>query len=205
MQIIIVGCGKVGSLLASVLIDRGHDIVIIESDSQLLERVSELNCIKILGVPIDRDVLRQAGIENADIVCTVTQNDNINIMVAQIAHHVFHVPRIITRVFHPDSRPVFENFGLDTVCSTELTVQEFLRHINKEKQVGSQSVFGNTIHYSRSSLAVELLGTPIENLTTDTGQVIIGILRNGKLVLAKPGMKVQKGDELVLADVTTGA
>ncbi|MDD4744523.1 MAG: NAD-binding protein, partial [Eubacteriales bacterium] len=93
MQIIVVGCGKVGASLAGVLVDQGHDVVIVENDSQLLRAASELDCIKINGVPIDRDVLRQAGIETADVVCAVTQNDNINIMVAQIAEHVFFVPR----------------------------------------------------------------------------------------------------------------
>ncbi|MDD3930628.1 MAG: TrkA family potassium uptake protein [Clostridiaceae bacterium] len=204
MQIVIVGCGKVGSLLASVLIDRGHDIVIVESDSQLLENVESLDCIKITGVPIDRDVLRQAGIENADVLCTVTQNDNINIMVAQIAQTIFHVPRIITRVFNPHSRPVFENLGLDTVCSTELTVDAFLTQLDGEKPAGQQPVFGKTIQYSRTKLDEALHGTAIEDLASDSGKLIIGILRNGELLLAQPGIKVQPGDELILANAESG-
>ncbi len=134
MQIIVVGCGKVGSSLATILVERGHDVVIVENDSQLIQSAADLDCIKITGVPIDRDVLRQAGIETADVLCAVTQNDNINIMVAQIADLIFKVPRIISRIFNPGSRSVFEEFGLDAVCSTDLTVQDFLRRIDGEKE-----------------------------------------------------------------------
>ncbi len=133
MQIIVIGCGKVGASLARQLVTYGHDVVIIESDGKLIQNADDLDCIKITGVPIDRDVLRQAGIETADVICAVTQNDNINIMVAQIAQDVFNVGKIITRIFNPISREVFEEFGLNTICSTELTVEAFLRKIAGEK------------------------------------------------------------------------
>ena len=129
MQIIVIGCGKVGSSLASSLVDLGHDVVIIENDSNLMQLADDIDCIKITGVPIDRDVLKQAGIETADAVCAVTQNDNINIMAAQVAREVFGVKKIITRVFNPASREVFDEFGLNTICSTDLTVQAFLREL----------------------------------------------------------------------------
>ncbi|MCD8499036.1 MAG: TrkA family potassium uptake protein [Clostridiales bacterium] len=107
MQIIIIGCGKVGSSLARQLVALEHDVVIIESDSKLMLQADDIDCIKITGVPIDRDVLRQAGIETADVVCCVTQVDNINIMSSQIAQDVFHVPKIITRIFNPVNKDVF--------------------------------------------------------------------------------------------------
>ena len=122
MQIIIIGCGKVGSALAGELIDQGHEVVIIESDLQAIQNADDLDCIKITGVPIDRDVLKQAGIETADVLCAVTQNDNINIMVAQIAKEIFKVPRIVARIFNPISREVFDQFQINTICQTELTV-----------------------------------------------------------------------------------
>ena len=111
MQIIVVGCGKVGSTLAAALIAQNHDVVIIDQDEQLLAAAADLDCIKISCVPIDRDILRQAGIETADFLCAVTQNDNINIMVSQIADLIFKVPHIIARIYNPASRSVFEAFG----------------------------------------------------------------------------------------------
>ncbi|MDW7656069.1 MAG: NAD-binding protein [Bacillota bacterium] len=201
MQIIVVGCGKVGSSLATILVERGHDVVIVENDSQLIQSAADLDCIKITGVPIDRDVLRQAGIETADVLCAVTQNDNINIMVAQIADLIFKVPRIISRIFNPGSRSVFEEFGLDAICSTDLTVQDFLRRIDGEKEAFQQRVFGSSVVYISVPTDHIVVGEEVANLTSDTGKLIFGIIRKGRLMLAVPGLRIQADDELVLADL----
>ena len=197
----IIGCGKVGSALADALIRQGHDVVIIESDSRLIQNADDLDCIKITGVPIDRDVLKQAGIETADVLCAVTQNDNINIMVAQIASEIYNIPRIITRVFNPASREAFDQFDLNTICSTDLTVQAFLRKIAGETQEQTHRVFDVNVLYTSSPIDQELIGEDIANLTTDTGKLIFGLLRQGRLLLAVPGLKVLAGDEMVLADI----
>ena len=201
MQIIVVGCGKVGSSLAAALLGQDHDVVIVENDEQLVAAAAELDCSKITGVPIDRDVLRQAGIETADVLCAVTQNDNINILVSQIADLIFKVPHIIARIFNPASRSVFETFGLDAVCSTDLTVQELLLRIEGKTKSVRQPVFGSQVIYSTVPIGAELVGEAVTNLTSDTGKLVFGILRKGKLQLVRPGVTVQAGDELVLADL----
>jgi len=159
MQIIIIGCGKVGSSLARQLVALEHDVVIIESDSKLMLQADDIDCIKITGVPIDRDVLRQAGIETADVVCCVTQNDNINIMTSQIAQDVFHIPKIITRIFNPVNKDVFEEFGLNTICSTELTVDAFLREIEGEKTPRFISFMAPLLSTQRSARIVTSTAT----------------------------------------------
>jgi trk system potassium uptake protein TrkA len=201
MQIIVIGCGKVGSSLARELVQKGHDVVIIESDSKLMEQADDLDCIKITGVPIDRDVLKQAGIQTADVVCSVTQNDNINIMSAEIAREVFKIDKIITRIFNPTSREVFEEFGLNTICSTELTVDAFLRKIAEEEHEQTQKVYGATILYTTVPINKDLVGEDVLDLSTDTGKLVFGILRQGRLLLATQGLRVVAGDELVLADL----
>ena len=201
MQIIIIGCGKVGSSLARQLVALEHDVVIIESDSKLMLQADDIDCIKITGVPIDRDVLRQAGIETADVVCSVTQNDNINIMSAQIAQDVFHVPKIITRIFNPLNKDVFEEFGLSTICSTELTVDAFLREIEGEQNMQIHQLYGTPVVYSTVPTDKEILGDNVCDLSTNTGKLVFGLIRNGRMMLAVPGLKVQEGDQLVLADL----
>jgi trk system potassium uptake protein len=201
MHIIIIGCGKVGAALAGELVSQGHDVVIVDSDPQLIQNADDLNCIKITGVPIDRDILRQAGIETADVLCATTQNDNINIMVAQIAREIFSVPKIIARIFNPVNRQVFDEFNLDTICQTELSVQAFLRKIAGETEENIHRIFSADILYTQAPIDKALNGEDISNLSTDTGKLIFGLLRNGHLHLAVPGLKVQAGDELVLADI----
>ena len=201
MQIIIIGSGKVGSALASELDRQGHEVVIVDSSLKMSENVDKRNFIKIYGVPIDREVLRQAGIETADVLCAVMQNDNINIMVAQIADQIFHVPQIIARIFDPANREVFETFNINTVCQTELTVQAILRRIAGERQEEQHRVYNANILYSRVPVAEEFVGEEICDLATDTDKVVFGLIRKGKLQLALPGLMVQDGDELVLAAV----
>lgn len=199
MQIIVVGCGKVGANLASRLIEQEHDVIIVENDAKLMQNATDLDCIKITGVPIDRDILKQAGIETADILCAVTQTDNINIMVAQIATDVFAVPKVLTRVFNPANTDVFAAFGLDTICSTELTVQAFLRKISDEKNELSCRVYDNQIMFTQVSVQEDIIGEEIRELQADSGKLIIGILRSGKLHLATEKVKIAKDDKLILA------
>ena len=201
MHIIVVGCGKVGSSLSSVLIEQQHDVVIVESDLELMQNAADLDCIKISGVPIDRDVLKQAGIETADIVCAVTQSDNINIMVSQIASDVFHVDKTITRIFNPINRDVYDAFGLNTVCSTELTVQAFMRKIAGETDERIVDICQASIMFSHVPIDEELEGVEITELTSDGGKLIFGLLREGVFHLAVRNLKVKKGDELVLAEL----
>ncbi len=201
MQIIVIGCGKVGASLSRELVRLGHDVVIIESDSRLMQQADDLDCIKITGVPIDRDVLKQAGIQTADVVCAVTPNDNINIMCSEIAREIFRVDKIITRIFNPINREVFDEFGLNTICSTELTVNTFLRKIAEEGREQTQSVYGATILYTTVPIEKDLIGEDVSNLSTDTGKLVFGLMRRGRLLLGTPGLRVASGDELVLADL----
>ncbi len=201
MQIIVIGCGKVGASLARQLVELDHDVVIIESDSKLMSQADDIDCIKITGIPIDRDVLKQAGIQTADVVCAVTQNDNINIMTAQIAKDVFGVKRIVTRIFNPISKEVFEEFGLNTICSTELTVDAFLREIEGEQDTEVHQLYGSPVVYTTVTIGKDIIGDSVCDLSTDTGKLVFGVVRYGKLMLAIPGLKVQSGDLLVLADL----
>lgn len=201
MQIIVIGCGKVGASLAAQLIHLEHDVVIIDSDPTLIQAADELDCIKITGVPIDRDVLRQAGIETADIVCAVTQNDNINIMSAQIAQEYFRVPKVITRVFNPTNQSVFNELGLDSICSTALTVQAFLRAIQEESHEERHLLYGARMLYTRTTIDPKLAGNNVTDLTTDQGKLIVGVYRHNRLLLAADGLKTQVGDQIVLAEI----
>ncbi len=132
MNILVVGCGRVGANLVRELDEAGHDVAVLDDDVDSLKRLSEFDDydfagVAVVGVPIDVDVLRKAGLETCDAVAAVTDNDNINIMVAQIARDIFHVQKAVARVSDPGLNRTFrEQFQLDTVCPTDLTVQAAL-------------------------------------------------------------------------------
>ena len=117
MYIVIAGCGRLGSHLAASMSGKGHDIAIIDSDSGNFAKLEpDFDGITITGVPIDEDVLRKAGIERADVLAAVTNDDNLNIMVAQIASRVFKVRSVFVRIGDPKKEEFYKNnFGLNTL------------------------------------------------------------------------------------------
>ena len=123
MYIIVAGCGKIGANLVKTRANDGHDVVVIDPNEENFAQLENgTNCLTITGMPIDEDVLKSAGIERADALLAVTSDDNVNIMTAQIASQLYHVPHVVTRVYDPEKDEVLRHMGLTTVCPTMLTV-----------------------------------------------------------------------------------
>ena len=123
MYIIVAGCGKIGANLVKTLSNDGHDVVVIDPNEENFTQLDNgTNCLTITGMPIDEDVLKSAGIERADALLAVTSDDNVNIMTAQIASQLYHMPHVVTRVYDPEKDEVLRHMGLTTVCPTMLTV-----------------------------------------------------------------------------------
>ena len=123
MYIIVAGCGKIGANLVKNLSNDGHDVVVIDPNEENFTQLENgTNCLTITGMSIDEDVLKSAGIEHADALCAVTSEDNVNIMTAQIAKQLYHVPHVVTRLYDPEKDGIMRQMGLTTVCPTMLTV-----------------------------------------------------------------------------------
>ena len=123
MYIIIIGCGRLGSMLAEDLSDSGHNISIVDREAKNLATLgSGFNGLRIKGIEFDNDILLEAGIKNADYIISATPYDNINITVALIAKKIFKVPRIIARINDPKKKRVYDGLGIETINPTELSV-----------------------------------------------------------------------------------
>lgn len=121
MYIIIVGCGRVGSELASLLQHEGHNVVIIDNDPNSFRRLgSTFNGVTLVGNGFDIELLKEAGVEKADAFCVVTNGDNTNIMAAQVAKKIFKVPKVIARVYDPKRAHIYKHLGLDVISGTVL-------------------------------------------------------------------------------------
>lgn len=124
MRVVILGCGRVGARLAGALDSEGHTVSVIDLKLDAFERLpASFGGQAVLGEGIDYDVLRQAGIEVADAFIALSDNDNSNIMASQIAGRVFHVGRVITRIYDPGRNQSFRALGLETVCPTRVGVE----------------------------------------------------------------------------------
>jgi trk system potassium uptake protein TrkA len=121
MRVIILGCGRVGAKLAELLDAEGHEVVVIDRDPEAFRRLPpNFKGTVVVGVGIDEDVLRRAGIEQADAFIALTAGDNTNVMASQIAQHVFKVPTVISQIKDPIREETFHMLGIDTVSPTIL-------------------------------------------------------------------------------------
>src|SRR4030067_2613715 len=119
MKVIIMGCGRVGVQLPWVLVEEGHQVSVIDYDANALNRLGpSFKGQRITGVGFDRDVLVKAGIEKADAFAATSSSDNANIVSARIAHNIFHVPRVVARLFDPQRAEVYRRLGMLTIFST---------------------------------------------------------------------------------------
>lgn len=119
MNVVIMGCGRVGARVASLLDQNGHAVSIIDTNSGAFKRLSpEFRGEAHIGTGIDEDVLRAAGIEQAHAFVAVTNGDNRNIMAAQVVRTVFDVPQVICRIYDPVREDTYRRLGLTTVCPT---------------------------------------------------------------------------------------
>ena len=119
MKVVIVGCGRVGARLALQLTDEGHEVTVIDQTSSAFSRLGEnLGGPALLGNGLDEDMLKRAGIEEADAFCALTNGDNRNIMSAEMAQHVFNVPKVVCRIYDPIRYEVYKELGLGVICPT---------------------------------------------------------------------------------------
>jgi trk system potassium uptake protein len=128
MRVIIVGCSRVGAMVATILARDGHQVTVVDINRDSFNRLGpDFPGEMVLGNGIDEDVLRKAGIEQAEGFASLTNGDNRNIMAAQIAREIFHVPRVITRIYDPIRENVYRELGLHTMSPTLTGVQEIHR------------------------------------------------------------------------------
>lgn len=118
------GCGRVGARLAALLDAEGHQVTILDTDSNSFTRlVPTFKGTALLGDGTDEDSLINAGIKDADAFVAVTQGDNRNIMAAQIAKHIFNLPKVVCRVYDPLREELYQTLGLEAICPTVIAAQ----------------------------------------------------------------------------------
>jgi trk system potassium uptake protein len=126
--IVIVGCGRLGGVLANNLSAAGHSLVVIDRREIAFDKLSaEFSGFRILGDAIEMEVLQQARIDRANILFATTTEDNVNLMVAQVAREVFNVSRVVARVYDPAREAMYREFGIDTISPTKLSASAFLQ------------------------------------------------------------------------------
>ena len=124
MKVLIMGCGRVGAQLAAMLDAEGHAVTILDINEYSFRRLPPgFKGTALVGDGTDEETLTKAGIKEADAFVSVTQGDNRNVMAAQIAQHIFNVPKVICRIYDPLRRELYTMLGLEAFSPTTIFAQ----------------------------------------------------------------------------------
>lgn len=196
MYIVIIGCGRLGSGLATELSNDGHDVVIVDKCGKNLARLgSGFNGIRIKGVEIDNDTLMEAGIDRADIFLAMTPADNINIMASQIAKDIFKVPRVIARIFDPSREFVYRKLGLQTISPTELGIN-IIKNKIIDKNSDTLLILNNDISIEEITVNKLKFNNVLE-IENKFDCRICAVSKNGEFIIPNKDELFEKGDRII--------
>jgi trk system potassium uptake protein TrkA len=197
MKIIIMGCGRVGEQLARLLVDEGHQVVVIDYEARALARLGpNFKGQTIVGVGFDRDVLMKAGIERADAFAAASSSDNANIVAARIAHNIFHVPRVVARLFDPQRAEIYRRLGMLTISSTTWGAER-LRELLTSADLDPVISFGSgEVSLMNIEIPHHLAGRMVKDLTISGEITIIAITRQGAAFIPTLGSQFKESDML---------
>jgi trk system potassium uptake protein TrkA len=134
VKIVILGCGRVGSTLATMLDRAGHTVSVIDYSSEAFQRLSpDFGGATFVGNGVDEEILVRAGIKEADAFVAVTNGDNRNIMASQIAKEIFRVPKVMCRIYDPIREETYHELGLETISPTKVGAQMFFDALLAQK------------------------------------------------------------------------
>ena len=137
---IVVGCGRLGSHLAARLSRAGHSVVVIDVDETRFASLSvEFGGFRLEGDATELAVLKQAKADRASRLIAVTSNDNVNLVVAQTAKMVFHVPDVFARVSDPQREEIFRELGVHPVCPLSLAAGDLLGRLVSRTDEGGET------------------------------------------------------------------
>jgi trk system potassium uptake protein TrkA len=163
---VIVGCGRVGAGLAERLARAGHDVTVIDVDSDAFARLEpDFPGQAVRADGTDEDVLRRVGTEGADWFFALTEGDNRNVLAAQLASETFAVERVVAKINDPVRAEAYTMLGLATICRTRLMVDALARYSGLEADPGATGVREAEAHHAHHGSAGDAAPQPGEPQT----------------------------------------
>jgi len=204
VHIVILGCGRVGSLLAQELDQGGHSVAIIDQEAKAFRRLGEgFNGSTVTGMGFDRQTLERAGIERAHAFAAVSSGDNTNIIAARVARETYGVERVVARIYDLRRAEVYERLGIPTVATVSWTTGQMLRRLLPAGAAEEYRDPSGHMVLGELSPGERWLGHTASALEVATAGRIGFITRYGVPFLTTPDTVLQEGDvvHLVFPDV----
>lgn len=195
MHVIVVGCGRVGSELATRLQREGHTVAVVDKNANAFRRLPDPWAgDKVVGFGFDRDDLHRAGIRQAGAVAAVTSGDNTNILTARIARETFEVEHVVARIYDPRRAAIYQRLGIATVATVSWTVDQVARRLIPGEVSSAWTDPTGDINLVEYPLPGPLCGRPLAELADGERYRPVMITRGGQARLAGPGVVGQEGD-----------
>lgn len=133
MKVVILGCSRVGAMLATDLVKNGNEVAVIDSkESSFIRLPKDAEIKRTVGTGIEHDTLKKAGVHEADVFLALTNSDNTNLTAAQLVKHTFKVAKVASRVYDVQRAKSFQGLGLDIICPTVSEVEQFQEFLKSE-------------------------------------------------------------------------
>ena len=202
MKIIVIGCGRTGAGLARVLDTAGHAVTVVDSDPNAFGRLGPtFGGVSISGVGIDPDVLHRAGIEAADGVAAVTGDDEVNAVVARIAGRLFHVPKVVARLYDPAKAEIYRRLGVQVIAPVDWGIHRAADLLTFSDVGAIMSLGTGQVDLVEVDVPQLLDGRPLGELTAPGEVLPIAISRSGRTFIPTSETTMQTGDIVHLAVV----
>ncbi|RJQ52823.1 MAG: TrkA family potassium uptake protein [Actinobacteria bacterium] len=203
MYVVIDGGGKVGSFLATTLSRRGHDVAVVERRPDVITKlVDELprDALIIQGDGVNAEILREAGIEHADVFVAATGEDDDNLVACQLAKLTFNVSRTVARVNNPKNERIFHAMGIEAISSTTVIA----RLIEEEATVGDIITLYTMSKGKLALVEVELptdrcvvCNKKVSELGLPRDTVLVTVVRGEEVIVPKGDTMLKEGDSII--------
>jgi trk system potassium uptake protein len=195
MKVIVMGYGRIGSQVSKLLASQHHDVTIIDHDSTADRHIDPSFHGQIIkGVGFDRKVLIQAGIEQAEAFVAASTSDNANIVAARIARNIFHVPRVVARLYDPRRAEIYQRLGLTTVSATNWAAERIYQELT-HTDLDVWETFGRgEVSLVHLEIPAQLVGRTVNQLNVYGEVMVISIVRNEQAFIPIVGTEFQEGD-----------
>ena len=197
MLVIILGCGRVGSQLARLLSNEGHNVVVIDRDEGSFARLGgTFNGLTLVGSGFDLNLLKEARIEQAHAFCAVTNGDNTNLIAAQVAKKIFNVPKVIARVYDPQRADVYAALGMDVISGTILFAS-MIRDKIIESRFSSYLIESKDLGVIEVEVKKDMVGQKIKEINVPQECIVVAIRRLEGVIIPEPETILKPKDVLM--------
>ncbi|MEV7971998.1 TrkA family potassium uptake protein [Cellulomonas sp. NPDC089187] len=189
------GCGRAGATLAQSLESHGHSVAVIDQNPDSFRRLdADFGGSKVTGLGFDRDVLRQAGIDDAFGFAAVADGDNSNILAARVARETFGVDNVVARIYDPHRAEIYQRLGIPTVATVRWTADQVLRRLLPMGATNQFSDASGQIVLAEMDVHPEWRGKPLRVLEEATGARVAYLTRYGDGLLPDAQTVLQEND-----------